>query len=454
MSISALPAREPRTAVLLGQLRDLLAEFGQVQDWQLGDAELLHATEGLYRLGHQLDAHALRLLTQVDSRGLAPDAGSPSTAAWLSARLQMNIGAARNQVKLGHALTQRPATAAALAAGAASAPHAQVITTALAALPAAVAADQIDAAEANLLEHATRFTPKVLTRIGQHLHTALDPDGPQPQDTAAPDPGYYLNLRTNDDGSCQGQFWLEPALALAFAALIDAAAAPRPSTAQGPDPRTAGRRRHDALADLTRLARAHRADPIPGTGRPTIAVTISVDQLRAGLPGHRPDQALIPAGTLRRMTCDADLIPIVLGSRSEVLDIGRSSRTIPAKIRRALIQRDQGCAFPGCDRPPGWTQAHHIVHWSKGGLTALFNLVLLCGHHHETIHHRGWTCTSTNTAYPSSPHRHGYAPPPKTDPARRRQRQRPPVVRTSHSTQEFTQLRLTTSNSQPRQSPL
>ncbi len=100
-----------------------------------------------------------------------------------------------------------------------------------------------------------------------------------------------------------------------------------------------------------------------------------MDQLRAGLPGHGPDQALIPAGTLRQMACDANLIPIVLGSRSEVLDIGRSSRTIPAKIRRALIQRDHGCAFPGCDRPPGWTQAHHIVHWSKGGLTALFNLV-------------------------------------------------------------------------------
>ena len=128
------------------------------------------------------------------------------------------------------------------------------------------------------------------------------------------------------------------------------------------------------LADIDAPAE-FAIEQLSGIGRPTIAVTVSVDQLRAGLPGHRPDQALIPAGTLRQMTCDADLMPIVLGSRSEVLDIGRSSRTIPAKIRRALIQRDHGCAFPGCDRPPGWTQAHHIVHWSKVGPTALFNLV-------------------------------------------------------------------------------
>ena len=59
-------------------------------------------------------------------------------------------------------------------------------------------------------------------------------------------------------------------------------------------------------------------------------------------------------------------------------------------MRRALIVRDKGCAFPGCDRPASWTEAHHIVHWAHHGETKITNLVLLCEHHHTTIHHRGW----------------------------------------------------------------
>ena len=173
-----------------------------------------------------------------------------------------------------------------------------------------------------------------------------------------------------------GAFWLDPALGAQLRALIDAGSAPRPSTPTGPDERTGGRRRHDTLADLLRAAVAH-PEPVPGLGRPTLAVTITLEDLRAGLPGVGDDQAVIDPGTVRRMACDAGIIPIVLGSRSQVLDIGRRSRTVPAGIRRALIQRDQGCAFPGCDRPHSWTDAHHIQHWSQGGPTKLVQLCLV-----------------------------------------------------------------------------
>jgi hypothetical protein len=80
----------------------------------------------------------------------------------------------------------------------------------------------------------------------------------------------------------------------------------------------------------------------------------------------------------------------------EPLDVGRATRTIPPAIRRALILRDGGCAFPGCTRPPRWTDAHHIQHWADGGPTKLTNLVLLCGHHHDTIHHTPWTVRITH----------------------------------------------------------
>ena len=354
------------------------------------DGQLIADTEDLYRLLTEVNAQALRLLAEIDQRGLAAAAGSPTTAAWLRARLKMNHGPAKRQVSLATALTRHEPTAAALADATINVEQAQVITTALDTLPATVLPETVQAAEVTLVTQAPALTPQQLTRLAQRLHLALDPDGPQPQDTDTADPGYFLDLRTRHDGSVDGVFWLDPALGLQLAALIDAGSTPGPSQDGGRDLRTAGRRRHDALAEVIRAAVAH-PDPTPGLGRPTIAVTLTLDELQAGLPGVGQDQSVIDAGIVRRLACDAGIIPIVLGSRSEVLDIGRRTRTVPAAIRRALQHRDQGCAFPGCHRPPSWADAHHIRHWAHGGQTALHNLVLLCGHHHDTIHHRGWT---------------------------------------------------------------
>ena len=338
------------------------------------DGDLIADTENLYKLATAISAQALRRLAEIDHRGLAPDAGAPTTEAWLKARLRWNHGPAKRQVKLANALRAHPVIASSLADATITTEHAQVITAAIDTLPPNVDQQTVEAAEETLVAQAPDLTPQQLTRVGQRLHLAVDPDGPRPDDTDVPDPGYFLDLRTRHDGSVDGAFWLDPALGTQLRALIDAGAAPRPGTESGPDPRTGGRRRHDTLADLLRAAVAH-PEPVPGLGRPTLAVTISLADLRAGLPGLGDDASVIDPAVVRRMACDAGIIPIVLGSRSEVLDIGRRSRTVPAGIRRALIQRDQGCAFPGCDRPHPWTDAHHIQHWSHGGPTALSNLV-------------------------------------------------------------------------------
>jgi len=70
--------------------------------------------------------------------------------------------------------------------------------------------------------------------------------------------------------------------------------------------------------------------------------------------------------------------------------VGHATRTIPAPLRTALVLRDQGCRFPGCDRPPAWTDAHHIIHWANGGPTEIENLVSLCRRHHRRVHEEGW----------------------------------------------------------------
>ncbi len=111
---------------------------------------------------------------------------------------------------------------------------------------------------------------------------------------------------------------------------------------------------------------------------------------RPGGAGLLAGGVAISPDTARKILCDANIIPVVCGGDSEVLDVGRSTSTIPVGIRRALVVRDQGCVFPGCDRPPSWADAHHCIYWSDGGETKLDNLVLLCRHHHDVIHHDGW----------------------------------------------------------------
>jgi hypothetical protein len=98
----------------------------------------------------------------------------------------------------------------------------------------------------------------------------------------------------------------------------------------------------------------------------------------------------VSAAEARRWACDAKIIPVVLGGKSEPLDVGRAMRTVPLSIRRALVARDRGCVFPGCDRPPGMYQAHHCLHWIDDGETSVENCVLLCEAHHRHVHHTGW----------------------------------------------------------------
>src|SRR5206468_6819231 len=92
----------------------------------------------------------------------------------------------------------------------------------------------------------------------------------------------------------------------------------------------------------------------------------------------------------RRLACDASISRMITKGRSEPLDVGRRTSVIPGPMRRAVIVRDRHCRFPGCDRPPPWCDAHHVVHWADGGTTALANLVLLCRRHHRLVHEGGF----------------------------------------------------------------
>jgi HNH endonuclease/Domain of unknown function (DUF222) len=98
----------------------------------------------------------------------------------------------------------------------------------------------------------------------------------------------------------------------------------------------------------------------------------------------------IPAETARRIACDAAVTPIFIDSESNQPRADRTRRVISGSKRKALVVRDRGCRIPGCDRPPDWTDAHHIQHWADGGDDRIENLVLLCRRHHRMVHEGGW----------------------------------------------------------------
>ncbi len=98
----------------------------------------------------------------------------------------------------------------------------------------------------------------------------------------------------------------------------------------------------------------------------------------------------VSAETVRRWACDASISRVITGARGEPLEAGRQRRTVTGAQRRALVVRDGGCRFPGCDRPPAWCAPHHLVHWADGGPTDLGNLLLLCHRHHRFVHEGRW----------------------------------------------------------------
>jgi hypothetical protein len=152
------------------------------------------------------------------------------------------------------------------------------------------------------------------------------------------------------------------------------------------DRRSPAQRRADALGEICRgwLDGADR--PSIAGERPHLAVTVDVAALVGAGTGVLDQVGPVAAATLRRLACDASVVRVVMAGRSEPLDVGRKTPVVPPAMRRALVVRDRGCRFPGCERPHTWCDAHHVVHWADGGATAVANLVLLCRRHHRTIH--------------------------------------------------------------------
>ncbi len=233
-----------------------------------------------------------------------------------------------------------------------------------------------------------------------------------------------------DDGD--GIFEYRLRLDVEGMAVLEAAlgplAAPRPADGVR-DLRGSDRRRGDALVEIIRRAVA-AADGVPVTTKAQLFVTMDLDKLReqvgAGtLVGGADAGTLLGAGTVRRLACDAGIIPTVLGGHGQVLDLGYGPRCFTTGQTKALWLRDGGCTIPGCGMPARWCDAHHLQHWADGGRTDLDNGALLCGYHHGWVHDKrfhGWLGPDGHVGWDLAPgsyeHQHTFRQPgaaPETD---------------------------------------
>jgi hypothetical protein len=177
----------------------------------------------------------------------------------------------------------------------------------------------------------------------------------------------------------------------------------------------------DALIEAARRLAGTELLPQSHGVSPRVGVTIDYEALRTGHGvGLLDTGGTLSAAAVRRLACDAEVLPFVLGSRSQLLDVGRTSRLVTLGLWLALVARDRQCAFPGCSRAPIACDAHHIVHWVNGGPTSLANLVLLRRAHHPIMHTSGWEIRLHR-----EDQRPDFYPPATLDPLRQPIRRRP-----------------------------
>ena len=401
--------------------------MGSGEVWRLGDEELLGALRDSQDRLNREYGDQLVLTAEVLARGLVDTTGYRNAARLRKDLLRLSQAEATRRLAHAEAVTAvqpvrgpplpppLPATAEAVQAGAVGPEHVDVIRKVISALPPETDPTDRELAERTLAEAARTLAPAAIAKLGRAVHARLDQDGRPPTDIELRNPVNELHWSTQRNGDVQFKGRLAAEGAALLTAVLGPLAKPRPALDGERDARTKAERNGDALVEV--LRRLVRSGQLPDDGgeKPNLLITISLDALRGAVEPALLGETPIDASTARRFACDCNAIPAVLGVRSEPLDIGRKTRTVPTAIRRALVLRDRGCAFPGCTVAAPRCDAHHRIHWADGGPTALPNLVLLCGFHHDLVHHSQWEVVMP-AGIPE------FIPPPYLDPLRKPRR--------------------------------
>jgi 5-methylcytosine-specific restriction endonuclease McrA len=334
-------------------------------------------------------ARLLELIREFDARG-GWNSGFRSCAAWLSWRVGLDLGAARERVRVARALGTLPLLAEALARGELSYAKVRALTR--------VATPETEARLLGVGRAGTAAHVERIVRGWRRVDRLAEA-----RESARRHANRGLRVYQDEDGMVVVRGRLEPevgallmqALAAARETLYQRARLPDGDAGRGhvsaETPPSMAQRQADALALLAETALHHELDPGAPGERYQVVVHVDAPVLAdPGQPGQSvlEDGARVSAETSRRLACDASRVVMRHDEEGRVVEIGARTRTIPPALRRVLQHRDRGCRFPGCGVRVG--QGHHLHHWAQGGPTTLSNLALLCRRHHRAVHEEGF----------------------------------------------------------------
>lgn len=407
-------------------------------------------------------AEILRLeairVAAVDTLTLNPDEQVlcyRGTGQWLANHTMLQISTGRRIAALGKALRSFPEIEDQFDAGDLTFEHAALIVAFCESPPKAMPDAALPYCRDTLLAaasgtEATTVKLRYAISVLEHMFESDDP--PPSEDTdrnelrISPTLNGRVAVRGDFDG-VTGEMLLSALSNLSM---------PTPAEDGTPDKRSAATRNADAMAELIRRYLDNAATGIDGGQRPHLNVHINAKDLAyhrecattsdgsTPVPsedddpgmldldfhdldkqdldvGHMPWMGPLSVGRTRMIACDCMLSSVLLDGNGAPLDVTPLKRLVTAAQRTALIARDKGCAFPGCDCVPAWTDAHHIKHWAKGGPTVMDNLVLLCRTHH-TLMHRKPGFTGKWEIRMGTDHLPWFIPPPGIDPDRKPRR--------------------------------
>jgi len=376
-----------------------------VEGKKLG-AEITELCAYIYAATYRL----LVLIREFDEKELWAEPGLCSCAHWLNFKCGIGMIAAREKVRVAHALKDLPKISEGFRKGELSYSKVRAITR-------AATAENEDALM-NLGRHGTAAHVEKVVSSYRRAKRLQDPESANEQHRDRSLDYYY-----DSDGSLviKGRFPAEKgalivkALEMAMDQQFSVRAeglpfgdpSPRPideideavnndsaesSVRQGnqddSDQREpADARRADALAEVAETYLNNNESSGSTGDRYQVVVHVSAETSDA----HIEDGPHVSAETSRRVSCDCSIIGVLENGDGEPLSVGRKTRAIPPAIRRALRFRDKGCRFPGCTNTR-FVDGHHIEHWANGGETSLENLVQLCRHHHRLVHEGGFGC--------------------------------------------------------------
>ncbi len=385
--------------VAAARIEDLLKDVRDVPLWSMSPAATGQTMVQLTRL----EAQIVELQTRVAAHGQTVEIeaanDATSTANWWACETQLTRAGAHRKTRLATALAS-PAhepVRLALADGALLVDQAEVIIAAIDALPEDLDPEIRSQAQTTLLGYAAEHDAKALRILGKRILEVIAPEIGEAHEAKVlekeeRDAEAAARFRMFEDGhgKCHGRFTLPSTHGAMLKKALMAYAAPKHRASvdgQAPEPgRPSDHRMGQAFMEYVSR---YPADRLPHAGgmSATVVVTMTLETLMGGLKAAQLDTGhRISPGLARKLACEAGIIPAVLGSKSQVLDLGRKTRFHTPAQRIALAIQQGACTTQGCDAPPAMTHTHHDQPWSQGGNTDLTNGRLLCPRHHARAH--------------------------------------------------------------------